>query len=81
LTTVPPSISPWDLHSQYPSTGMAVGQVSLSVWQVFARAWPPPSATMVNSVAAANLVSDVMLANLSRTDQGVIGGRQVQRLI
>ena len=50
--TVPPSVVPWDVHSQYPSTGMAVGQVSLSVRQVFANAWPPASAMAAMSAAA-----------------------------
>jgi hypothetical protein len=43
---------------------MAVGQVSLSVRQVFARAGPPASAMAVIS-AAAKQPRDFMLVNLS----------------
>jgi hypothetical protein len=43
---------PWDVHSQNPSTGMVVGQISVSARQVFARAGPPASAMTVMSAAA-----------------------------
>ena len=44
-------VVPWDVQSQHPPTGMAVGQVSLSARQVFARAWPPANAMTVISTA------------------------------
>jgi hypothetical protein len=43
---------------------MEVGQVRLSVWQVFARAGPPKS-TMAVISAAAKQREDLMLAGLS----------------
>jgi hypothetical protein len=37
-TTVPSFVTPCTVHSQNPPTGMAVGQVKFSAWQLLASA-------------------------------------------
>jgi len=67
--TVPACVVPWAVHSQNPPSGMAVGQDSVSARQLFARAWPPPSAMAMIS-AAAKYPRDFMLVSLSWCGQG-----------
>jgi hypothetical protein len=45
-------VVPWDVHSQYPPTGIEVEQFNLSPRHVFARTCPPANIMAVTRAAA-----------------------------
>lgn len=67
-TTVPSFVTPCDVHWQYPSMGMPVGQVSPPAWHVFADAGPPASAATPRSMHATKPVN-LMIRGLSCQEQ------------